>query len=97
MNHEPEPVIVCWGRSLKDQYPVEEYRQSLIRAFRDKKADFIVLDSFMTGQRFLAASVAWALDEGLLHNDQNHSGDEQNGVVSSFRLTEKGKKEILGG
>jgi len=89
-----EPAIVSYGRQHLDAYPVQEYRASLIRAFRDKQADFITLDSFPHGQRFLAASVAWGMDNGLLRNDSNQ-GDEQD-IVSSFRLTVKGLSLITG-
>lgn len=89
-----EPVIVSYGRQFLGNYPVQEYKDSLVRAFRDHRADFIVLDDNPRGHKFLAASVAWAMDEGLLYNDHNQDDTEQ--VISSFRLTENGKKEILG-
>jgi len=89
-----EPAIVGYGRQLIDNYPVQEYKDSLIRAFRDKRADFIVLDDNPRGQKFRSASIAWAIDKGLLYNNRNADNTQQ--VVSSFRLTKKGKKEILG-
>jgi len=89
-----EPEIVVYGRQFIDTYTAQEYEDSFIRAFRDHQADFIVLDDNPRGQRFLAASIAWAMSEGLLYNDRN--SDDGQMVVSSFRLTEKGKKEILG-
>ncbi len=89
-----EPAIVGYGRQFFSNYPVQDYKESLVRAFRNNRADFIVLDDNPRGQKFLAAAVAWAMDGGLLYNDQ--SADDAQQVVSSFRLTEKGKKEILG-
>ncbi|MBI5421447.1 MAG: hypothetical protein HZA35_04040 [Parcubacteria group bacterium] len=89
-----EPAIVDYGYQYIGQNSVEEYRGVFIRAFRNNRADFVTLDSNPRGQKFLAASVAWALQEGLLYNDCNEDDTQQ--VVSSFRLTEKGKKEILG-
>ena len=72
----------------------KEFRASLTRAFKDRRADFIVLDDNMGGQKFLAACAAWAIDQGWLYNDHNQ-GDGQC-KVSSFRLTEAGKMTILG-
>lgn len=89
-----EPEIISFGRNLINNYSTEEFRASLIRAFKDKKADFIVLDSNISGQKFLAACAAWAVDHGWLYNDKNQS-DEQC-KVSSFRLTDKGRKALLG-
>lgn len=89
-----EPEIVGYGRQFVKKYPVQEYKKSLIRAFKNNRADFIILDSNACGQKFLAAGVAWAIDEGLLYNDRNEDDTQQ--IVSSFCLTEKGKKEILG-
>ncbi len=89
-----EPAIVGYGRQFVNDYPVQAYKDSLIRAFRINRADFIVLDDNPRGQKFLAASVAWGIDEGLLYNDRNADDTQQ--IVSSFRLTEKSKKEILG-
>jgi hypothetical protein len=88
------PAIVEYGRLNIDKYNAEEFRRSLFRAFKERHADFITLDNNPNGQRFLAACMAWAISEGLLHNDRNADDGQQ--VVSSFRLTEKGKVEILG-
>jgi len=89
-----EPAIVNYGRCFIDHYPIKEYRDSLIRAFKNHRADFIVLDDNPKRQKFLAASIAWAIDHGLLYNDRNADDTQQ--IVSSFRLTTKGKIEILG-
>lgn len=89
-----EPAIVSYGRQFVNNYAVQEYKDALIRAFRNNQADYIVLDSNPRGQKFLAAGVAWAVHEGLLYNDRNEDDAQQ--VVSSFRLTSKGRKEILG-
>lgn len=60
-----EPEIVSYGRSLVDNYPnKEDFKASLVRAFRERRADFIILDDNMRGQKFLAACVAWAIDLG---------------------------------
>jgi len=89
-----EPAIVSVGRSFIGDYSPKEFKDSLDRAFNVGGADFITLDSNLRGQKFLAACGAWGLDEGLLYNDSNQDDGQQ--VVSSFRLTKKGKKEILG-
>lgn len=89
-----ESEIVSCGRNFVDGYPVDEFRASLVRAFKERGADFVVLDSNPRGQKFLAACAAWAIDEGLLFNDHNEDDEQQK--VSTFRLTEKGKKEIVG-
>lgn len=89
-----DPAIVSYGRNFIGDYSVQEFKDSLTRAFKEKRADFIVLDSNRSGQKFLAAAVAWAVDGGLLYNDRNADDTQQ--VVSSFRLTKKGKKKILG-
>lgn len=87
-----EPAIVTYGRQFIDAFKPAEYRESLVRAFVTGGADFIVLDSFPRGQRFLSAGVAWALDAGLLR----HSCDKDEGqcTVSVFRLTAKGREEL---
>jgi len=88
-----EPEIVSYGRGFVGDYTPAEFRESLARAFKDKRADFIVLDSNICGQKFLAACAAWAVDSGLIYNDANQD-DGQCGV-SSFRLTKAGRKNIL--
>ena len=87
-----EPAIVGFGRSLVKNYSAKEFKASLVRAFKDGGADFIVLDSNVNGQKFRAACVAWALDKKWLHNDQNQDGEQE--TVSSFRLTDAGKKAL---
>ena len=89
-----EPAIIGYGRRFISDYTEEELKASLIRAFKDGRADYIVLDDNMHGQKFLAADAAWAIDRGWLYNDRNH--DDEQCAVSSFRLTEAGKKAILG-
>lgn len=89
-----KPEIIGFGRRFISKYPAEEFKASLVRAFKDGHADFIVLDSNMHGQKFLAACTAWAIDQGWLYNDRNQSDGQCK--VSSFRLTKAGKKAILG-
>lgn len=89
-----EPAIVNYGRSFVNDYSADEFKASLVRAFKEKRADFVVLDDNPHNQKFLAACTAWALDQGWLYNDRNK--DDGQCVVSSFRLTETGKKAILG-
>ncbi len=89
-----EPVIISYGRTFITEYAEEEYRECLVRAFRENRADYITLDSNRRGQKFLAAGAAWAIDRGLLVNDKNQ--DDSQTITSSFRLTTKGKQEILG-
>ena len=89
-----EPAIIRFGRSYIKEDQSGEYLASFVRAFKDGRADFVVLDSNVSGQRFLAACMAWAIDKGLLYNDRNSDDGQQ--VVSSFRLTKRGRIEILG-
>ena len=88
-----EPEIVSYARQFIKDFPPQEYKDSLARAFGDRRADFIILDDNYRGQNFLAAAVAWAIDQGFLHNDRNEFCPQR--MISSFRLTEKGKKEII--
>ncbi len=85
-----EPLILHFGRSNAAAYTVAEYQDSLYRAFIDSRADFIVLDSFMTGQKFRAAAVAWAVDNGLLYCSDIE--DEGQSEIYAFRLTEAGRR-----
>ena len=88
-----EPLIVGYGRTYVEEYPVKEYRDALIMSFKTRQADYITLDDNPRGQKFVSANVAWAIDNDLLYNDLNM--DDSQVVVSSFRLTDKGKEEIL--
>lgn len=92
-----EPNIIGFGRAHIHDYTEKEFRDSLFRAFRQDPKASIILDDNMSGQKFLATSVAWAIDQGLLYNSENCPDDPDypQQIVSSFRLTEKGKKEIL--
>lgn len=88
-----EPAIIEWGRQNKSEYGVNEYIESLTRAFKEKRASYVVLDDNMRGQKFLAACTAWAIDHGWLYCDKTQSDSQE--TVSTFRLTEAGKKAIL--
>jgi len=88
-----EPEIISYGRGLIGDYAAEEFKASLVRAFRDGQADFIALDDNINGQGFLAACAAWAIDQKLLYNDKNESDGQCK--VSSFRLTKAGEEAIL--
>jgi len=92
MNQTTEPQIIGYGRGRIEEYPVREYKDSLQRAFAIEHADYIILDSFTTGQGFLAAAVAWGIDHGWLYNDENIQGEQE--IVSSFRLTDVGKLDL---
>ena len=76
------------GEGVSD-YLVEEMEASLHRAFVDKKADWIAVDSNPRGQRFLYASLTWALDEGLLYQSGTEEGDQM--AIFQFRLTDEGR------
>ena len=89
-----EPEIISYGRNFIDNYSAEEFEASLVRAFKEKQADFIVLDNNYRGQKFLAACAAWTIDKGWLYNDRNQ--DDGQNKVSSFRLTKVGRKKVLG-
>jgi len=90
---ENRPAIVNWGGQFINDYPEDEFRSFLIRAFKDGKANFVILDSDPHGQKFRAAGIAWAMNAGLVYNDNNLDDGQQ--VVSSFRLTELGERIIL--
>lgn len=96
VSHETtnSPAIVNYGRRFIDNYNHEDFRVALERAFKERGASFVVLDSNSREQKFLAACVAWAINEGLVWNDSNQDFGGQ-GEVSSFRLTEAGRKAIL--
>lgn len=85
-----EPLIVSYGREHITEYRVEEFEQALERAFVAHRADFVLLDDNIRGRKFVAASTAWAIDEGLLYCDRTE--DDGQSVVSSFRMTDKGRK-----
>lgn len=94
-----EPEIIGYGRECyitryRPEIYAPEFKASLNRAFVSGRADFIILDSNMRGQGFLAACAAWAIDQKWLYNDRNQ--DNGQCKVSSFRLTEAGKRAILG-
>jgi len=84
-----EPEIVTYGRKHIRDFSPNEFKTSLTRAFKDRKADCIILDSNTRNQKFRAACAAWAIDKGWLYNDANV--DDGQSKVSSFRLTEIGK------
>ena len=88
---QAEPPILEYGRSRVSLYAQLEYEQSLRRAFVDRRADFIVLDSCRTGQGFLAPAIAYCFDLGWLYCSQYDTSDEQSSIAQ-FRLTDAGKK-----
>ena len=90
----PEPEIIAYGRQFMGNCPEQKFKDSLIRAFKQNRADYVILDDNPRGQKFLAACMAWAIDQGWLYNDRNE--DDYQCKVSSFRLTEAGRKAILG-
>lgn len=69
------------------------YEASLWRAFIRDGADYIVLDSNWRGQRFLAAGVAWGVDNEILFHASTDDSDEQCEVYA-FRLTEHGRTRL---
>lgn len=92
-----EPAIIAFGRHHMARFTPEEYIESLTSAFVRGGADFITLDSNMSGQRFLAAATAWALDEDILFNDRNSDDgpdEDAQTIVSSFRLTPAGRVRL---
>ena len=93
---ESEPEILSCGRRHVNDFSPEEFKAALTRAFNNPQTDFVVLGSNRNNQRFLAACTAWAVDCGwlYLHNDKN--SDEGQCKIYSFRLTEAGRKAILG-
>ncbi len=89
----PEPEIIAYGRQFVKDYTEQEFKDSLTRAFKQNRAGYVILDDNPREQKFLAACAAWAIDQGWLYNDRNEDDDQCK--VSSFRLTEDGKKAIL--
>lgn len=69
-------MIIAYGRMPVADDPESEYIECLRRAFCYRKSDFIVLDSNMRGQKFVAARAAWAIDKGWLYHSSTR-GDEQ--------------------
>lgn len=84
-----EPVVVTYGRLCIGEYPIQEYIASLQRAFIERRAEFIFVDSNPHGQRFLYACVAWAMDNDIVWHDA--SVDDSQSISYSFRLTESGR------
>lgn len=72
--------------------PHYNYLVSLVRAFRDGKADFILIDS--RRQEFQIKSAEYGLSEGLLSFEEQGSDEEQY-TAWIYRLTDEGKKLIL--
>lgn len=68
------------------------YLVSLVRAFRDGKADFILIDS--RRQQFQIESAEYGLAEGLLYFEEKGSDIEQY-TAYTYRLTAYGKEVIL--
>ncbi len=89
-----DSAIVQRGRQFVENYPVEKYKEAIIRLFKDRGQEFIILDSEPPEPPFLVAGVAWAVGEKLLYSDCTE--DVGRGESSLFRLTKKGKEEILG-
>lgn len=89
-----EPGILTFGRQHIADYTPEEFEESLKRAFVTYKADYVYLDSSMTGQRFRAAGVAWAVDKGWMRHDTTR--DEGQSEIYTFRLTDEGKTHFSG-
>lgn len=72
--------------------PNYNYLVSLVRAFRDGGADFIIIDS--RRQQFQIQAAEYALSEGLLSFEELGS-DEAQYTEWRYRLTPLGKKLIL--
>lgn len=87
-----EPLIISWGRQHISSYETSEFVQSFYKAFIVHRADYVTLDSLVTGQRFLAASTAWALDNGFLSHTK--TADEGQSEIYEFRITEKGRQTL---
>lgn len=68
------------------------YLVSLVRAFRDGKADFILIDS--RRQQFQIEAAEYGLAEGLLSFEEKGSDIEQY-TAYIYRLTTYGKEVIL--
>jgi len=86
-------IVVSAKLWLMKPEDFQAYEASLWRAFIRDGADFIVLDSNISGQRFIAAGVAWGIDNGILRHDRTNSSDEQCEVYT-FRVTDAGRKRL---
>ncbi len=88
-----EPAIVTYGRQSMGSYKKHEFSTPLVYAFQIQSAEAVLLNSSSHEQKFLAAAVAWGIDEGFLYSEA--CKDEGQEVVCSFCLTSKGEKEFL--
>jgi hypothetical protein len=86
-----------------DQFPdweeteVHAYRQSFLRAFGDKGADFVIIDS--RRNIWLMQAIKWAVEKELLYYDEeesNRRSDEQY-TAMAFRPTVQGALNFSGG
>jgi len=77
----------------KQHFPQEyDWLVSLVRAFREKKADCIYIDD--RRKRFQIQATAFAKNLKLLSFDEKGS-DEQQYTAWEYRLTELGKRVLL--
>ena len=88
-----DSAIVQRGRQFVENYPVEKYKEAIIRLFKDRGQEFIILDSEPPEPPFLVAGVAWAVGEKLLYSDCTEDVGRGN-LLSSVLL--KGQRRDIG-
>ena len=71
----------------KKKYDNDELKDALKRAFIDNKADKIIIDNNLSGQRFLLAAIELGLRENLIW--QSNSAQDEQTAVHVFRPTKK--------
>lgn len=82
------------NQMLMDEYDHDELRASLRRAFIDNGADYIVVDSNPSGQRFLYAAIELGLKERLIYHDETAQGQQH--AVYTYRPLAKLFRDLGG-
>lgn len=86
--------------AIDTKFTEAEMEASLKRAFVDGKADFIEMDGHAYRNRFLTATLDYALKQNLVYRDKDLNEDDALGKgmgqwsAETYRLTEKGKKHF---
>ena len=89
-NVMPLPKIVVYGQSFVEKYQTKKYMDELKQHFGSNQDGYIVLDDNPRGQEFLAACIAWAIEQKILYHHM--SIEDNKSTISSFRLTNVGKE-----
>jgi hypothetical protein len=91
--HDP-PTLHDLPAVDPDAYPAEEHLACLRRAFVDRGADYVYVDS--RRNRFLLSNANWGLREGYLEFDAVTSADRSDEQYTCLvlRLTAKGREAL---